>query len=251
MAFCTKCGRQLQDGEVCNCQAATPVTPVTPVAPAAPAAPAQPGAAAKIFGEIWNTIIGLVKTPADTAVSSTQKASFPVAGIIIGLVALVKALFDMFSTMVAYSGSSSSIGSWEDLLGAMNAASNKPNYFLVLLNTLLVVIAVAAASAAMYMLLVQVLGGGKMSYIQALHVAAIAVVMTGIVAPVAFVIDVIPAGFFSALANWVVVFASTLGTVYAITAINAFVVKKNMLPYIIACVAVVNAFVSYIINLMF
>lgn len=236
MAFCTKCGRQLQDGEVCNCQSATatPVAPVTPAAPTPAISSAQPSAAAGFFKDIVSLIVGLIKTPADTAVSSTQKASFPVSGIIILCVSVITALFTLFGQLVAYADS-----------------IFKPKYGIDFLENLLVVIVAAVVAGALYMLLANVLGGAKLNYNHGLHIAAMAILFVGIVAPVTFLIGIIPASFFSHLAGWIKIFASTLGSVYVITAINAAIVKKNMLPYIVACVAVVNSFISYIFGLMF
>lgn len=270
MAFCTKCGRQLQDGEVCNCQqTATPVTPINPAPqagqsqaaftqpagqpqagftqaagqPQTAAAPAQPNPAANIFKEIMQTALGLLKTPVETTASATQKASFPVAGVIIAIVALVEGLFDMFSSMVSHGQAS---GGWESLLGI----SNKPNYFLVFLASFLTVLGVAALGAVIYMVLVQALGGGKITYVQGLQIAAMTVIFQAVASPVSFIIGAIPASFFGALASWIVTFAATLGTVYAIMAVKSVIVKMNSLPYIFACVAVVNSFVAYIFSLM-
>ncbi len=280
MAFCTKCGRQLQDGEVCNCQqTATPVTPINPAPQAgqsqaaftqpagqpqagstqpagqqqaafasSAAAPAKPNPAANIFKEIMQTALGLLKTPVETTASATQKASFPVAGVIIAIVALVEGLFDMFSSMVSHAQSSSgSLDSWESLF---SQAFNKPNYFLVFLASFLTVLGVAALGAVIYMVLVQALGGGKITYVQGLQIAAMTVIFQAVASPVSFIIGAIPAGFFGALAGWIVTFAATLGTVYAILAVKSVIVKMNSLPYIFACVAVVNSFVAYIFSLM-
>lgn len=263
MAFCTKCGRQLQEGEVCTCQQTTqtpgqPVTPPpaqagTPVQPGStqpgpvqPAAPAQPGAAGVFFKELWETIQGLVKKPVDTAISYTNKGSFPMAGVIIAVVAIFQGLFGMFGRMAEGSGSSGD--SWADLFDSL---VNKPNYFAIFMNGLLSVLVAAALVALIIMLLVQTLGGGKLTYVQGLSVVSLMLVWSVAVIPVAFLIDLIPVSFFAALAGWIRVFASAVGIVLAVMAVKSVIVKENMLPYIIACAMVVDAFSTYIIGLMF
>lgn len=247
MAFCTKCGRQLQDGEVCNCQQTT-TQQAQPIQPqqAAPAAPAQPNAAGEAFKGVFSLAKGLLKTPSETTASAVQKPNPIVSCIIIGIVALVKGLFDMFSAMVSNAQSgSSSLGDLGSLFGYV---SSKPNYFLIFLASFLIVIGVAAVSALVYMLLSNVLGGCKLTYVQGLEIAAMTVIFVAVSSPVAFIIGAIPVGFFGALAGWITTFVSVLGTVYAFLAVKSVVVKQNGLPYIFACVAVANAIVSYILG---
>lgn len=253
MAFCTKCGRQLQEGEVCTCQqpAQNPVPPVTPQpaqasAPVQPAAPAQPSASGVFVMELWETIVGLIKKPVDTAQAYVKKGSFPMAGIIIGIVMLFQSLFGMFSRMA--SGAESAADS---LLGLFGALSDKPNYFAIFMDGLLDVLVGAVLVALIYMVLVQAIGGGKITYVQGLSIVSLQVIWSVAAIPVAFLIGLIPVNFFSALAGWITVFAGAMGTVYAIVAVQSVIVKKNMLPYIIACAMVVNAISTYIIGLMF
>ncbi len=246
MAFCSKCGKEIQEGQVCSCSTETAATTAAPVAPTAPAAGGN--AFVDSLKDVWTTVQGLFKKPVETTAAHTSKGNIVLAAIIIGAVAILSGLFSMFSAMMATGGS----GSMSDLLDYLGSyGASKPNYFLILLSAVLVVLAVAAVSALLYMVLVTSIGGGKLTFNQGLSIASLAVILEIAVIPVAFIIGAIPGGFFDALAGWVGTFAGALSTVYVLMAVKSVVADANKLPLIFAIVTVANSFVTYIINLMF
>ena len=115
MSFCTKCGKQLADGEVCSCQAqqgmpqpVTPVTPVTPVAPQPQQTYSQPqqsvkaaGSTPDFIGDIMGFFKGVIKTPADAVRTFVSKGSLITSLIILAVCAVVTMLSDILYKIIA------------------------------------------------------------------------------------------------------------------------------------------------------
>ena len=95
MAFCTICGKELAEGQVCDCQqAAAPQENVTYAAPqggftyAAPQAPAQPSqvAVGNIFKDIWGHVVNTVKRPFEAAEEWFENSSIAKSSIVLGII---------------------------------------------------------------------------------------------------------------------------------------------------------------------
>lgn len=97
MTFCTYCGRQLADGEVCNCQQnAAPqnnvpqgMTYAQPqVAPAPQPAPKKP-AGDNPFKQVISHIVNTFKKPLDAAEEYYEKGTMVSSGILVGILAVI------------------------------------------------------------------------------------------------------------------------------------------------------------------
>lgn len=98
MAFCTKCGKQIPDGTVCDCQA-TPVAPVTPVAPAVTPAFGNTQQTVSFFKTMIDTIIGIFKAPTTGAEEYIEKGNFGIALILFGLQAFFMAIYGVVANI--------------------------------------------------------------------------------------------------------------------------------------------------------
>ena len=98
--FCTKCGRPLAEGEICNCQsqsAPQPQPQQTTTPPPQPMAPPKENIVKKGFQNVWEALKTLFKNPAGAAAVLAKEENWPVAIILSG----VQALFMGF-LMLAY-----------------------------------------------------------------------------------------------------------------------------------------------------
>lgn len=98
MAFCTKCGKQIPDGTVCDCQA-TPVTPVAPVAPSVTPAFGNTQQTVSFFKTMIDTIIGIFKAPTTGAEEYIEKGNFGIALILFGLQAFFMAIYGVVANI--------------------------------------------------------------------------------------------------------------------------------------------------------
>ena len=105
--FCTYCGKQLEDGEVCSCTTQTAQAPNQQPAQAAPTmqqqttpyaqAPTQyaPNPTAQAIGSGFKSLLTIVNKPMETLSSFVNAANFIVALILIGAQALVAGFFTL------------------------------------------------------------------------------------------------------------------------------------------------------------
>ncbi len=113
MAFCTKCGKPLADGEICNCQAnAQPVyqQPAQPVyqQPVQPQyqqpvqtvyVQAQPSAAGIFFKKLWNGITETILHPTQSAKKMVAEADIKFSMCYIGISSFLVGLYFLFYTL--------------------------------------------------------------------------------------------------------------------------------------------------------
>lgn len=262
MAFCTKCGKQLQDGEVCSCQTqaapqpkVTPVqTPVTPVQ--TPVAPAQPSAVSGFFKVLWTLILNLFKEPATTINSFVAKAELKFALVFIGINAVVASLVRWFGILQTNSGkdySDYSNYSLSDLLGGLSSYTNtsSPGYIAKqMLFSMLYVIVSAVVVAVIIMLFASVLGKVKMSFAQSICIASLPALFIAPARLIDFIFGLFKVGFFTELGNDVAVFASAAGSVLVFLGIKALCKNENKIPYIAGLASAISALSVYIVGLL-
>ena len=270
MAFCTQCGKPLQDGEVCLCQSAaqpqvTPVAPVQAAAVPAQAAviyqPAQPNAFTIFIKGLWEIVVGILKTPVTTINTYVQKADAKIACTLIGISALVVALVTWFGLLQANSKSSSSMGlddldysDLSSLYSQYSASSTKysaGDMFKQMCYSALLIIAVAAAVALVIMLAVNTFGKAKATYLQGMSIASLTAILTIPAAIIAYIFGLFGVVFFSQLGSWITVFASAVGAIYVFLGVRVVCKDENKLPYIAGFCAAGASIASYLIGLMF
>lgn len=145
MAFCTYCGKKLEDGEVCSCRAtaqapaAEPAKVENPYAAPTPTPAPQPAyapveqpvqnqqsagnagsatsanqtASGNVFAPIIDLVKGIVKNPFKASEEFYEKASIVTSGIMVGALALVYMLsvvLPMLRAMIAYNINLASTG---------------------------------------------------------------------------------------------------------------------------------------------
>lgn len=99
MAFCKYCGKQLNEGEVCDCEAsknAAATAPVTPVA----AAPVKSVAGAS-FGNMVIDALGVLKSPVTKGAEFASGKNLICSLILIGAQALITGLFTLLVSLRA------------------------------------------------------------------------------------------------------------------------------------------------------
>jgi len=272
MAFCTKCGRPLQDGEVCMCQPAaqpnvTPVTPVqvppvqaasVPVQAAVINPPMQPNAFLVFFKELWAIVIGILKTPVTTINTYVQKADMKVACTLIGISALVAALVRWFGLLQFNSKSSSSIdynalglGDISSLYSDTSSKYSAGDIFKQMCFSALLIIAVAAAVALVIMVAVNTFGKAKATYLQGFAIVSLTAILAIPAAIIAYIFGLFGVVFFSELGSWISVFASAVGAIYVFLGVRVICRDENKLPYIAGFCAAGASIAAYLIGLMF
>ena len=88
MAFCTVCGKEIAEGQICDCQkAAAPQGEFTYAAPQAPAqAPKAESATGNIFKDIWGHVVNTVKRPFEAAEEWFENSSIASSSIVLGII---------------------------------------------------------------------------------------------------------------------------------------------------------------------
>jgi len=269
MAFCTKCGKPLEDGEVCLCQSAvqpsvTPVAPVAPVqvAPSQAAVvyqPTQPNPFVVFFKGLWEMVIGVLKTPVTTINTYVQKADVKISCTLIGISAFVAALVRLFELLQANSRISSSIDYSDininnigDLYNQYTSSKYSALYiFKQMCYSALLVIAVAAAIALVIMVAVNTFGKVKATYLQGIAIVSLKAILVIPAAIIAYIFGAFGVTFFTEFGSWVSVFASAVGTIYIFFGIRVLCNDENKLPYIAGLCAVGASIAGYLIGLMF
>jgi len=275
MAFCTKCGKPLQDGEICLCQPATQpqVTPVAPVqvAPPVQAAalpvqaeviyqPAQPNAFTVFIKGLWEIVIGILKTPVTTINTYVQKADVKIACTLIGISAVVTAFIRLFGLLQENSKITSSISDLglsaselADLYGQYNYTAKHSGIYIFKQTcyAALIIIAVAAAVALVIMVAVNTFGKAKATYVQGIAIASLTAILAIPAVILAYIFGLFGVSFFSALGGWITVFASAVGAIYIFLGVRVVCKDENKLPYIAGFCAVGGSIAIYLISLMF
>lgn len=93
MSFCPECGRQLSDGEVCNCQAQN----TQQVQPDAQTQSTQqaPKQTSPMVKELTDLLSGIFKKPADAVKKYVSNASMEAPAILILVLAFISALGEL------------------------------------------------------------------------------------------------------------------------------------------------------------
>jgi len=251
MAFCTKCGKPLQDGEVCLCQSAvqpqvTPVTPaqVAPVQETVIYQPAQPNAFQVFLKGLWAIVIGVLKSPVTTINTYVQKADAKVACTLIGINALVVALIKWFIILKDINR----------IYGKTSVVATKysaGNIFKQLCQSALLTIAIAAVIALVIMVAVNTFGKAKATYAQGIAIVSLTAILVIPAVIISYIFGLFEVVFFSQLGNWITVFAEAVGAIYLFLGVRVVCKDENKIPFIAGLCAASASIAVYLIGLMF
>lgn len=258
MAFCTKCGRQLQDGEVCNCQQQPTMAPQQTAQ--AQQVAAVKAAGSNAFAEIMDLIKGIFTQPAECVASYVSKASVVMIAILIGAQAIMNALVRLFAMLVANSKVKSSVKSFDDALNLLQdyytSGSAKLKYstgdmFLNMFKEILEVAVAAAIFALVVWLLVKAFDKVNATFMQSLAVYSLTCVLGVPAKFLNWVVGLTTVGFLDQLAGCILTFSTVVGYVLIVFGVRAMSKKENNLPLIIGIAFVAVKFVAWIVGLMF
>ncbi len=261
MGFCTKCGRQLNDGEVCNCQSqtTTPVQPVQPQAAQPQAASINTAQAGAFFGKVWSVIKGVITKPVETISSYVNSANVAIACVLIGCNALAAFLVRWFRLLKVNSAKSSSDVlnnmSLDDILSYASGSSRSSKLsagymFKHMFFDALEVCLIAAVVAVVIMLFANVLAKVKMSYVKALCITSLSAIIATPATIIAWLFGLFGVEFFTQLASWISTFSVLCTAAFMYIGIKAVVKNENKIPFIMGLTAFGSGLMSYLVYLI-
>lgn len=291
MSFCKYCGRQLQDGEICNCQQTQqPVggtaQPQQEFNQQAAQQTFQQGTAQQTYQQAQqgfnqqqasqqmdavkkaganaaldyvNVLKGLFTSPVETVSAFVAKANVIMIAILIGGQAIINMLTRLFDMLIANSKAKVTTGSKEldSLLSSYYSSytNTKPypvgSIFKNMLLEILLVAVAAAVIALVVMLLAKAFNKANVTYMQGLAVYAITAVL-GIPAELlSWVTGLTSVGFIDRISSCVTVFSNVAGYAFVYIAIRALCKDEKKIPLIMAISYVAVNFLTWVLRLMF
>ncbi|MGN0408234.1 MAG: hypothetical protein ACI4EJ_08235 [Bacteroides sp.] len=278
MGFCTKCGKPLQDGEICSCQqqAAPQMTAPQPqmtapqmtapqpqqAAPQMTAPQPQQPAGPNVVTELVDLVKGLFTSPAETIAAYTAKANIAMVAILIGAQALVSMFVRLFRMLIANAQAASKAKkSLDDLDSLLSYASSyysgktkvyeTGEIFANMFKEILVVAVSAAIFALVVWLLIKAFDKVNVTYIQALSVYSLVSVLAIPATVLSWVIGLTSVGFLDEIAACVSVFANVVGYAFIFLGIRSLGKNEKSTPLVMGIAFVCISFISWIIGLMF
>ncbi len=287
MSFCKYCGRQLQDGEICNCQQPQQAAPQQPVGGAAQPqqefnqqagqqtyqqaqqnayqqqvsqqmdAVKKAGANAAL--DYVNILKGLFTSPVETVSAFVAEANVIMIAVLIGGQAIINMLTRLFNMLIANSKAKVTTGSKEldSLLSSYYSSytNTKPypagSIFKNMLLEILLVAVAAAVIALAVMLLAKVFNKANVTYMQGLAVYAVTAVL-GIPAELlSWVTGLTSVGFIDRISSCISVFSNVAGYAFVYIAIRALCKDEKKIPLIMAISYVAVNFLTWVLRLMF
>lgn len=289
MSFCKYCGRQLQDGEICNCQQPQQAAPQQPVGRAAqPQQEFNQQAGQQTFQQAQqnayqqqasqqmdavkkaganaaldyvNILKGLFTSPVETVSAFVAKANVIMIAVLIGGQAIINMLTRLFNMLIANGKAKVTTGSKEldSLLSSYYSSYTNTNtkpypagsiFKNMLLEILLVAVAAAVIALAV-MLLAKVFNKANVTYMQGLAVYAVTAVL-GIPAELlSWVTGLTSVGFIDRISSCISVFSNVAGYAFVYIAIRALCKDEKKIPLIMAISYVAVNFLTWVLRLMF
>ena len=251
MSFCPKCGRQLSDGEVCNCQAQN----TQQVQPDAQTQSTQqaPKQTLPMVKELTDLLSGIFKKPADAVKKYVSNASMEAPAILILVLAFISALGELLRMLYINFTTKSSLKSLADLANlisgktkAYSAGQIAAGFFTHFVEV------IAALTAAIIMLIINAFEKDKkVTYKQTLAIASLSILVTIPFTFAGTIIAMIPASFFGYLKSWMISFANGAGLVLTFIGIKEIEKDDNNMPLVYGLAALASAVLSTILGLLF
>ena len=248
MSFCPKCGRQLSDGEVCNCQAQN----TQQVQPDAQTQSTQqaPKQTLPMVKELTDLLSGIFKKPADAVKKYVSNASMEAPAILILVLAFISALGELLKMLYINFTTKSSLKSLADLANLISGKTKA--YSAGFFTHFVEVIAIAALTAAIIMLIINAFEKDKkVTYKQTLAIASLSILVTIPFTFAGTIIAMIPASFFGYLKSWMISFANGAGLVLTFIGIKEIEKDDNNMPLVYGLAALASAVLSTILGLLF
>ena len=265
MSFCPECGRQLSDGEVCNCQAQNtqqvqPDAQTQSIQQVQPDAQTQstqqaPKQTSPMVKELTDLLSGIFKKPADAVKKYVSNASMEAPAILILVLAFISALGELLRMLYVNFTTKSSLKSLADLANlisgktkAYSAGQIATGFF----TRFVEVIAIAALTAAIIMLIINAFEKDKkVTYKQTLAIASLSILVTIPFTFAGTIIAMIPASFFGYLKSWMISFANGAGLVLTFIGIKEIEKDDDNMPLVYGLAALASAVLSTILGLLF
>ena len=249
MRFCTKCGRQLNDGEVCTCQA----QPQQSVPVQAQAKTASPD----FIGDIMEFFKTVFKKPADAVCTYVNKGSLIASLIILAVCAIVKTFSNVLYKIIANVQYEQNVrdnlviwdpttwvapeplyGPWQVGLGAVG-------------DRFYTFASAAVMAGVMYAVIKFVFEkDSKVKFGQLFAVMALVALVQMPFSLVYTVLRYIPLAFFSRVGGWISTFGSALGVVTLFVGLNDNVKNKNNMFLVYASASVINSIMYTVLDLI-
>lgn len=246
MAFCPKCGKQLEDGQVCTCQ----VQPVQPQP--VQVQPVQPKAAAstpKFFKVMLNFFKGVFTKPADSVREYVAEAPILTPVILVGALSLISAIIEVIRMVIANAKALSSLGSLASFY------SYKPTYSVLnivggFFGEIIYMFAATALSAVLIMALVNALDkkAEKVTYTKAFAIASLVFIASVPFNFVGSLFGFIPLTFFSYVKSWFVSVGTAISVVFVLTGIKSVTEDDNNMPLVYATIALATTVLSTLLG---
>ena len=244
--FCTRCGKPLEEGQVCDCQAAATVAPTTTTASSIDF---------KESGkDCLDVVKGIFTKPVETIKNFTVDSKY-IAGIILVVVTAIASGLYKIATLKSIYGSTSGKGfNMSDITSVLsgNLGLDKPNYLKEFFTTFAYNLVEYAAIAFIGYLIVSKLLKGKSSWKQMINAtgAALTVVCLGYL--LNSILVFIDAEFVGYLRGYVTTFAKMASVLFLYKGVaETAEVDKNKLYIWIPAMFVVGAAVIDILDKIF
>lgn len=275
MGFCTKCGRPLQDGEICLCQqqaqqpqmtAPQPQQAPQPQmtapqpqmqAPQSPIPPQPRPAGPNIGMELGNLVKGLFTSPVEAISSYTAHANIVIVAILIGVQAIVSMFVRLFRMLIANANAAASakkdmFGYISDYYTGKTKVYETGQIFANMFEEVLVVIVSAAVIALVIWLLIKVFDKtSNPTYVQALSIYSVMSILIIPATVLSWVVGLTSVGFLDEIATCISVFANVMGYAFMYIGIRSICKQEKYVPLVMAVSFVAVNFISWIIGLMF
>lgn len=250
MAFCPKCGRQVPDGQVCNCQQVAPGQAAPQMAPQQPSqfnqqvnqfANAASAQANVGMGQLTYFFKQLFSHPYE-AVAEYVKAA-PVAGtiilsVVLALISACEYIFYMFERSIDSTSYKFTF--------KVFAKGFFSNFFSVVVGV--------ALFAILYMVLVNAFEkkeNNSITFFQGLSTASLVYLFQVPFGFVGQVLDLVNFNFFSYLNGWLTTFGQGVSLVLVFFAMKALQKSNDKMPLVYACSITLVAVSQTIISFMF
>ncbi len=272
MGFCTKCGRQLADGEVCGCtqqhgnaQQGFAQQGYTQQGYAQPQgyAPAQNNNGAKadftqgFMGDIVTFLKNVIKTPADAVRTYVNKGSLIASLLILAVCAIVTTLSDVLYKIIANVRYEEQVIENISIWNPATWVANEPLYspwkiVLGAFGDLFYTFASAAVMAGIMYALIKFVFE-KDSEIKFANLFAVMALVSLVQMPFSLVYTIfrfVGLSLISTVGSWISTFGSAFSAVALWVGLKANVKNENNMFLVYACAAVVNAVMYSVLSLI-
>lgn len=189
---------------------------------------------------LWAFVVGVIKTPVESIKSFVEKPNAKVIFTLIGIQAILKALFRMIDMLIT----NSKIDEPKDYLNSTlselyNTISSTSSLkfsageiIWQMIGSLCVVIGLTFVIALIIMLAIYLINKTKVTWIQGLSVASLTLILAIPATLIAGLLGLVDENFATKLGDLVLTFATAIGAIYAFFGMRTFCKNENILPLV-------------------